>query len=612
MALAAPAMTSGYSAADEAPFARRLNVASTAITNEILETIATEDIAIRSEAAVTTFGQIVLPANEHFVDLDILEAATFKSDGRRLHVPADKILASGLPNAPQLGMFEADVKMRTIVFPDVAVGDTVHYTIRKRDRQRGIAGGFSQFYAASPAGRFDDVRITLDAPASLAIKDSSPGFTRIVEERDSRQLFSWVLRPQAYEADEPGTTSLIDRGPYVLFTSYADWDVIGRNFLAKAEPMSAPTPDVSRLAEDIIKGLVDRRDQAAAIFNWTSKNIRYFAIFLGQGGFVPHNAASVLNNRYGDCKDHVTLMRALLTAKGIESDYALISLQPSYSIFPVPTPDWFNHIILWLPEFDLYVDPTVSAATFTSLPDAVTDKPVLRMGSRGIVLARTPPSTADTNRLAITADVTLSPAGATKGSTAFAASGATGINLRMAMAQVALRGSDATAKDLLLKQGWRGTATIASDQNSDRAEPYIVTTTYDLSTAFFTEQGNNTPVPIGPRLDTPAWQIFNQALKRKLTHNFVCRAETYEQAIDFHFPEGRQLASIPQGVEMKSALATFEARYELTGQTLRIKRLLALRVPSQSCSPQTARDIAPLINAAAKEFNWRPQFVGKK
>ena len=48
------------------------------------------------------------------------------------------------------------------------------------------------------------------------------------------------------------------------------------------------------LADDITKSIADRRAQARAIHDWVSKNVRYFAIFLGQGGYVPHSAASVI------------------------------------------------------------------------------------------------------------------------------------------------------------------------------------------------------------------------------------------------------------------------------------------------------------------------------
>ena len=55
-----------------------------------------------------------------------------------------------------------------------------------------------------------------------------------------------------------------------------------------------------------------------------AQNIRYVAVYLGNGGLEPNSAQSILDNHYGDCKDHVTILEALLAAKGIASSPVLI------------------------------------------------------------------------------------------------------------------------------------------------------------------------------------------------------------------------------------------------------------------------------------------------
>jgi hypothetical protein len=108
---------------------------------------------IKSQPAIASFGQMVFNNNEHLASLEITEAATIKADGRRIPVAADRILVSALPNSPVLGIFQADVKVHTIIFPDVAVGDTIHYTTRTRERAPRVAGGFSVVRVAPPPRR---------------------------------------------------------------------------------------------------------------------------------------------------------------------------------------------------------------------------------------------------------------------------------------------------------------------------------------------------------------------------------------------------------------------------------------------------------------------------
>ena len=106
------------------------------------------------------------------------------------------------------------------------------------------------------------------------------------------------------------------------FASYADY---AQAYQARAKPMAAVTPEIAKLARDLTLGAADERDKVRRLYNWVSRNIRYVAVYAGAGGWVPHSAASVLENLYGDCKDHVTLLEALLDAVGIASSPALIN-----------------------------------------------------------------------------------------------------------------------------------------------------------------------------------------------------------------------------------------------------------------------------------------------
>ena len=77
---------------------------------------------------------------------------------------------------------------------------------------------------------------------------------------------------------------------------------------------------------------------------------------LGAGGFIPHEAGEVLQSRYGDCKDHVMLLEALLAAKGIKSTPVLIDGMENYRLSAAGTPFAFDHMITYVPEFDLFLN----------------------------------------------------------------------------------------------------------------------------------------------------------------------------------------------------------------------------------------------------------------
>ncbi|NBX90514.1 MAG: transglutaminase domain-containing protein, partial [Betaproteobacteria bacterium] len=100
---------------------------------------------------------------------------------------------------------------------------------------------------------------------------------------------------------------------------------VGLAYQARAKPKAAVTPAIAQLAKDLTVNSNTPEDKVRALHQWVAQNIRYLGIYVGAGGFVPHDAQTILDNRYGDCKDHVTLLEALLTTVGIESSTALIN-----------------------------------------------------------------------------------------------------------------------------------------------------------------------------------------------------------------------------------------------------------------------------------------------
>ena len=88
------------------------------------------------------------------------------------------------------------------------------------------------------------------------------------------------------------------------------------------------------------------------------------AIFLGSGGVVPNLADQVMRNRYGDCKDKTTLLIALLASKGIEASTAMVNSGSAFEIPRLGSVNPFNHVIVYIPQWDLYLDPTAELAPF--------------------------------------------------------------------------------------------------------------------------------------------------------------------------------------------------------------------------------------------------------
>jgi hypothetical protein len=161
------------------------------------------------------------------------------------------------------------------------------------------------------------------------------------------------------------------------------------------------------------------------------KNIRYVAIYLSSGRVIPNDAAAVLRNKFGDCKDQATLMSALLTAKGIASEQVLINLGNAYTLPEPPTMAVLNHAILYLPELDLYIDPTMTQSAFGVLAAEGYDKPVVRVSVAGATLARTPAMKPQDHTYHVRTVINVTADGMVSGRTQESGTGVFGIHLSL-------------------------------------------------------------------------------------------------------------------------------------------------------------------------------------
>ena len=115
-------------------------------------------------------------------------------------------------------------------------------------------------------------------------------------------------------------------------------------------------------------------------------HIRWVAIQIGNGTIGPHTADEVLLNGYGDCKDQVMLLVALMRAKDLAADPALINSGNSYTSPGAAVVGAFTHCITYLPEWDIGADTARRSERYRSRITA----PVVHAVLQGEVRRNTP------------------------------------------------------------------------------------------------------------------------------------------------------------------------------------------------------------------------------
>src|SRR6516225_1650223 len=432
-------------------------------------TITHGEMLATNETAAHSIAQHRVEYSESMETAEILEAFTRKADGKILEVDRTQIFPQAPPGSSQLPMFN-DRKQKVIVFPDLSAEDTLVYTI-KQTHKAPFAGQFFFGGVFLRGVAFEDVRVNVTLPQAMTAHVEVQGVEHQVEESGESITHKFLYRNPRPPVAEPAALSPWDTEPHYVISTFPDYAAVAAAYRRMAAGKAAVTPRIQALADEITAGISDRRDQAHRIYDWVSKHIRYVAVFLGNGGYEPHEAIKILENGYGDCKDHVVLLEALLKAKGIASLPVLIDSGNRYRAPETATPAAFNHVISFLPEFDLYVDSTAGVAPFGILPVTEYGKPVALATERGGSLTMLPLVVAEDDEEKLQTTAQLMADGTVSGKSTTGASGPFGIKLRGLAASVEVGGPERWAQSYFKSLGWRGKASFQFDPPRYRLAP---------------------------------------------------------------------------------------------------------------------------------------------
>jgi tetratricopeptide (TPR) repeat protein len=162
------------------------------------------------------------------------------------------------------------------------------------------------------------------------------------------ELLLHVEDPARIEAprDAPGRFQM---GPRVELSDFSSWKEVSALFHPLYVKARTLRPDSLLKAEiDKIKATsADPVVQASAALALVEDKVRYFAVTLDNGGYVPAQADDTWARRYGDCKAKTALLLALLDGLGIEAQPALVSSENGDGLDRrLPMPAAFDHIIV--------------------------------------------------------------------------------------------------------------------------------------------------------------------------------------------------------------------------------------------------------------------------
>jgi Tfp pilus assembly protein PilF len=272
---------------------------------------------------------------------------------------------------------QARVGASSVSFPGLAQGD---YLVLRYQGNNYQSGALAKQFWASQAFQFAYPAYSVTAEfvypqgADPRVEYRNLGSLDIARRNDKAEegMMRTTLSASEVPAAPAGRLSpdARDTALWVDLSSLRSWTPISNWYRDLFYGRTLPSDTVAATAKKLTEGLSDKRSKMAKLFNFVANTVIYEDTSFMYSAFVPQRAESVLEDRFGDCKDKCALLVGLLGASGIDAEVALSA--PDYrGSTPYLPSIRFSHIVVIVPDpaGDLILDPTAAYSTFPRLPE---------------------------------------------------------------------------------------------------------------------------------------------------------------------------------------------------------------------------------------------------
>jgi transglutaminase-like putative cysteine protease len=551
--------------------------------------IETRETAIKvlKESALEAAETASVSYSTSIQKADVVAAYTLKPDGRRIDVPASNYQVQAASGHDGDSPVYSDLTTLTVVFPSLAQGDTTVFTYRLTASQPMFPGQFSMIENFNPSQYYGDVRVTVDAPVGLQASHQQWQMQESRRERDGRRLIEWTWRNRTPVARESLRDSVFnhERYPGYAYSTFRDYAQIAQAYGGPANAKAAPTPRVRTLADEITGDAREPREVARRLYEWVSRNITYAGNCIGLGAVVPRDLDVVLDNRMGDCKDHATLLQALLTAKGIPSTQALINAGGTYTLPKVPVASVVNHVITYIPSLDLYADSTAATVPFGSLPNGSAGKPVLLVEGHHEG-ASTPLREAGRDGQKLRTTLRIAADGSVKGSQQVELSGRLAVMARDQFRELPTAEAAKMVRRYFERMALRADGTVRYPDARPLQDDFSIDADFEIAQMLPTSGGLQTQPLFISYAPIASIVARNLGSTDQPEGESGCGGIYSEEEYTIDLAPGTRIASLPRNVDVEEGNVAFRATYQREGNRIRISRRLDDRTPGPVCSPE--------------------------
>jgi hypothetical protein len=332
----------------------------------------------------------------------------------------------------------ADTKEKIIALPGAEVGTVVGFEYEQK-RRPYLFQDYWDFQDMVPV---EKSRYTLRIPSRWEYRADWLNHTEQKPVEQNGALVWEVSEVPRIEREyhEPDFRSLAGRMIVTLFSDKTthrnseSWNDLGIWYSQLTAGVRDPSPALQAKVQELAPASLPMFERIRALSLFAQRDVRYYAIEIGIGGYRPHPAGEIFSHRYGDCKDKATVLSSMLAQIGVKSYYMVIHATRGIFTEKTPPNSHFNHMILVIQMPDasfsqklpamfehpklghlLIFDPTNDLVPIGQLPPYEQDSFGLLVTDAGGELIHLPVTTPDLNKIHRNAKLTLLPDGTLQG-----------------------------------------------------------------------------------------------------------------------------------------------------------------------------------------------------
>lgn len=552
--------------------------------------VETHDWAMKilKENAIANAKSTSITYSTSIQKTDVISAYTIKADGRRIDAPKSNYQLETNSGKDQNAPVFSDLATLTVVFPDVATGDTVGLVYKITQTEAMFPGQFSEMAYFPKNIAYDDIRIRLDYPTSLNLNyETRQMQTEENSEAAGRKTLVWTYQNKSPILNKRRDYSVYDveQDPGYSISTFKTYAEIAHAYGIRALPKAAVTERIQQLANELTKNQKTPSDQARALYEWVATHISYAGNCIGVGAVVPHDTNFILDNRMGDCKDHATLLQALLAAKGIASTQALINAGSTYNLPKIPVVSMVNHVINYLPDLHLYLDSTSDSTPYGMLPFNINDKPTL-LTTGYQEGTRTPATSVGSNSQIMKSQLIIHADGSVSDNISVSATGLFAVSNRERFRRLNKDQQTDLVKNIYKNSGYSANGTINLYDTETLANHYHYQVQMNLEQ--FVQRPGSGAFNIYPLFVSaaPIQDFLRSAIAYEDNIPTACVSGYSEETYNYQFPKDMKILAIPNNINITNNALSYHASYRLQGNTLIIKRSLDDQTPGNVCTPE--------------------------